>query len=45
VETGAKLMMDPNRLHALKFSYETRDIDFTMVTLPPGLKLEFLEKY
>ena len=37
--------MDPNKLHALKFSYETKDIDFTMVTLPFGLKLDFLEKY
>ncbi|KAL5257243.1 hypothetical protein ACHWQZ_G012247 [Mnemiopsis leidyi] len=45
IETGTKLMMDPNKLHALKFSYETKDIDFTMVTLPFGLKLDFLEKY
>ncbi|XP_063674176.1 unconventional myosin-Va-like isoform X5 [Bolinopsis microptera] len=45
IEKSQKLMMDPNKLHALKFSYETRDIDFTIVTLPSGLKVDFLEKY
>ena len=38
-------MMDPNKINPLNFSYEPRDIDFTMINIPAGLKIDFVEKY
>lgn len=45
IEPGVKLMMDPNKLQAVVFNFEPKEIDLTMLDLPDGLHLKFLDRF
>jgi len=45
IEPGVKLMLDPNKLQAVVFNFEPKEIDLTMLDIPDGLHLKFLDRF